>query len=94
MSKHVSDDLKLTAVQHYLKNNNYEAIKLLKDNQDSLAIDLRILSGDSSIFILDYKQMKTNFEPLAEEIIAKALHPKRMIRYMEQYNFDFEDWFD
>jgi hypothetical protein len=24
MSKHVSDDLKLRAVQHYLKNNNYD----------------------------------------------------------------------
>ena len=24
MSKHVSDDLKLKVVQHYLKNNNYD----------------------------------------------------------------------
>jgi hypothetical protein len=38
--------------------------------------------------------MRKNFEPYAEEIIAIALHPKRMIRYMKQYNFDFEDWYD
>jgi hypothetical protein len=38
--------------------------------------------------------MRKNFEPFGEEIVTKALHPKRMTRYMEQYNFDFEDWFD
>jgi hypothetical protein len=59
-----------------------------------LAIDWFALSSNPSIFTLDYEQMRKNFEPYAEEIIAIALHPKRMIRYMEQYNFDFEDWFD
>jgi hypothetical protein len=38
--------------------------------------------------------MRKNFELLDEEIVAKALHPKRIIRYMKDYNFDFEDWFD
>ena len=38
--------------------------------------------------------MSKNFEPLAEEIIAKALHPKRIDRLIKEYNFDFEDWFD
>jgi hypothetical protein len=52
------------------------------------------MSQNPSIFKLDYYQMMKNFEPYAEEIIAISLHPKRMIRYMEQYNFDFEDWFD
>ena len=38
--------------------------------------------------------MTINFELLAEEIVAKALHPKRIDRLMRDYNFDFEDWFD
>lgn len=75
-------------------NKNQEAIEMLKANQDSLAIDWVAFSSNPSIFTLDYRQMMINFEPYAEEIIAKALHPKRMIRYMEQYNFEFEDWFD
>ena len=76
---------------HYLSLNS-NAIKLLEQNQDKIIwADLSI---NPSIFKLDYKQMAKNFEPLAEEIIAKALHPKRINRLMLEYNFDFEDWFD
>jgi hypothetical protein len=77
-----------------LLSGNPNAIELLKENQDCEALDWSYLSENPSIFQLDYEQMRKNFEPLAEEIIAKALHPRRMIRYMEEYNFDFEDWFD
>jgi hypothetical protein len=73
-------------------NKNQEAIEILKANQDK--IDWFVFSSNPSIFTLDYEQMRKNFESYAEEIIATALHPKRMIRYMEQYNFDFDDWFD
>ena len=73
-------------------NKNQEAIEILKANQDRIFWEA--FSSNPSIFTLDYEQMRKNFEPYAEEIIATALHPKRMIRYMEQYNFDFEDWFD
>ena len=73
-------------------NPNPNAIELLKANQEKIVWE--VFSSNPSIFKLDYKQMMINFEPYAEEIIAKALHPKRMIRYMEQYNFDFDDWFD
>jgi hypothetical protein len=38
--------------------------------------------------------MRIIFEPIAKEIIAVALHPRRIMRYMEKYNFDFDDWFD
>ena len=73
-------------------SRNPNAIELLKDNQKM--IDWSYMSQNPSIFKLDYYQMMKNFEIYAEEIIAISLHPKRMIRYMEQYNFDFEDWFD
>jgi hypothetical protein len=73
-------------------SENSEAIELLESNKNK--INWYRLSRNPSIFKLDYKKMRILFEPIAEEIIAKALHPKRMIRYMEQYNFDFEDWFD
>jgi hypothetical protein len=38
--------------------------------------------------------MAINFQDLEEEIVAKALHPKRIDRLMRDYGFDFEDWFD
>ena len=36
----------------------------------------------------DYEKIKKNFEELAEEIIAKALHPKRIFRLIEEYGED------
>jgi hypothetical protein len=34
------------------------------------------------------KKIKKNFEELGEEIIAKALHPKRIFRLIEEYGED------
>ena len=33
-------------------------------------------------------------ETVSEEIISKSLHPKRINRFMLEYNFDFDEWFD
>jgi len=46
------------------------------------------LIGNSSIFTYDYEKIKNNFEELGEEIIAKALHPKRIFRLIEEYGED------
>ena len=73
-------------------NKNSKVIEILRNNQDK--INWHWFSQNPNIFKLNYEEIRKNFEPIAEEIIAKALHPKRMIRYIEQYNFDFEDWFD
>ena len=37
--------------------------------------------------------MSKFFEPLAEEIITKALDPDRIKRLTKIYNFNFKDWF-
>ena len=73
-------------------NKNPEVIKLFKQNQDKII--WYSLSRNPNIIQLDYKQMTENFEPFYQEIIAKALHPNRISRYLEQYNFDIEDLFD
>ena len=75
-------------------NINSEAIELLKDNQDK--IDWDGFSLNSSIFIYDYEKIKKNFEELGEEIIAKALHPKRIFRLIEEYGEDqiYNTYFD
>jgi hypothetical protein len=61
-------------------------IELLKDNQDK--IDWNGLAFNPSIFIYDYEKIKKNFEVLGEEIIAKALHPKRIFRLIQEYGED------
>jgi hypothetical protein len=33
--------------------------------------------------------MKDNFKELGEELIQKALHPKRMLRLMNEYGEDY-----
>jgi len=71
----------------YLSSNPHPAaIELLKANPDK--IDWDGFSLNSSIFIYDYKKIKMNFEELGEEIIAKALHPKRIFRLIEEYGED------
>ena len=49
-----------------------------------------MLSLNPSIFGLtyDYDKIKENFKELGEEIVIKALHPKRMLRLMEEYGED------
>ena len=71
----------------YLSRNlNPDAIELFKENQDK--INWNYLSFNPLIFTYDYEKIKKNFEVLGEDIIAKALHPKRIFRLIEEYGED------
>jgi len=47
-----------------------------------------VFHSNPSIFTYDYEKIKKNFEELGEEIIAKALHPKRIFKLIELYGED------
>jgi hypothetical protein len=71
----------------YLSRNlSPDAIELFRKNQDK--INWNCLSFNPLIFTYDYEKIKKNFEELGEEIIAKALHPKRIFRLIEEYGED------
>jgi hypothetical protein len=65
---------------------NPNAIELLKENQDK--IDWDKFAQNPGIFTYDYNLIKANFKDLGEEIVIKALHPKRLLRLMELYGED------
>ena len=67
-------------------SQNPNAIELLKDNQDK--INWYMFSSNPSIFTYDYRKMRDSNQDLKEEIIAKALHPKRIFRLIEKYGED------
>jgi hypothetical protein len=71
---------------YYQKNEN--AMTLLEYNVKK--INKYMLSLNPSIFGIsyDYDKIKENFKELGEEIIIKALHPKRMLRLMQEYGED------
>ena len=54
------------------------------------------ISLNPSIFTYDYEKIKENKKKLNEEIIIKALHPKRMLRLMEEHGEDeiYKCYFD
>jgi hypothetical protein len=58
-------------------------MEILKNNNEKINWDE--LSSNPSIITYDYEKIKQNFEELTEEIIAKALHPKRIFRLIEEY---------
>ncbi len=67
-------------------SSNYNAMELLKENQDK--IDWDSLSLNPSIFTYDYKKLYESNVEFKEEIIAKALHPKRIFRLIAEYGED------
>jgi hypothetical protein len=75
---------------------NPNAISILETNKDK--IDWNILMTNPSIFVYDYdyETMKTTKADLNEEVIAKALHPKRIFRLIEEYGEDeiYDIYFD
>jgi hypothetical protein len=38
--------------------------------------------------------MRKNFEDMEEEILKVVLHPKRVFRYLEEFNYDVDDMYD
>ena len=64
-----------------------DAIHILEKNLDK--IDWASLSQNPSIFILDTNAMRKQIDNgFAEELIARALHPKRLARELELYNYN------
>ena len=69
-------------------SENANEIELLEKNPDKIFYD--DLSFNSSIFELDYNALKERCAIYKEELIRIALHPKRIIKYLEQ-RFDLDD---
>ncbi len=75
-------------------SENPNAIELIEININQ--IDWFNISRNPAIFTYDYKEIKENFRELGEEIIAKALHPKRIFKLIELYGEDeiYNNYFD
>ena len=73
---------------------NKSAIELLELNKNHINDNKYTdeyysnLSQNPSIFTYDYEAIKNKNQILNEEIIIKALHPKRMLKLMETYGED------
>ncbi len=78
----------------YFNSEDCDDMELLENNQHKIKWDL--LAKNPAIFSYDYDEIKNNFQELGEEIIQKALHPKRMLRLMAEYGEDiiYECYFD
>ena len=75
-------------------SGNLSAINLLEKNQDK--IYWNYLSENSMIFKLDGPAMRKQMQPLAEELIAAVLHPRRVGRILEEhgYNIASDEYWD
>jgi hypothetical protein len=73
---------------------NKNALELFKKNPHK--IFWPYLSSNPGIFTYDYEHMRNSNLDLKEEIIAKALHPKRIFRLIEEYGEDeiYDIYFD
>ena len=69
-------------------------MEILKENQHE--INWEEFSKNPSIFTYDYEKMRNFKLELNEEIIAKALHPKRIFRLIEEYGEEvvYDIYFD
>jgi len=67
---------------------------IFKENQNKL--NWSYLSCNPGIFNYNYQQMRNSNLDLKEEIIAKALHPKRILRLIKEYGEDevYDIYFD
>jgi hypothetical protein len=78
-----------TNLRTYYNNNVYfdsDDMELMERNQHKINWDL--LAKNPAIFSYDYDEIKNNFQELGQEIIEKALHPKRIFRLIEKYGED------
>jgi hypothetical protein len=92
-----------------VQNNCDEALHLITQNQDKIDkyylynsnycfirnINYYNFKDDyEDYFELDYDKMKKNFLTMDEEIIKSVLHPRRVMRYLTEFNWDIDDMFD
>ena len=62
---------------------NPNAIELFEENPDK--INWYYFSQNPAIFTYDYDLIRERFKELKEDIVQKALHPRRMLRLMSEY---------
>ena len=62
----------------------------------NLSVGGNILFKNPSIITYDYEAIKERNKDLNEEILIKSLHPKRMLRLMNEYGEDeiYKCYFD
>ena len=66
-------------------SSNPNAISLLEKNIDKINWDC--LSISSTIFVFDYQKIEEICNIYKEELMQKCFHPKRLIYYLEKYNY-------
>ena len=72
-------------------NNSEEAMELIKENIDKLSesgVSLGLLSLNPAIFILDKDAMMRQIQHFAEDLISTVLHPTRVYKHMETYQYN------
>ena len=82
-------ETELDRIDWDLISSNPGAIKLLEQNQDK--INWKYISLNENIFELDYKLIKEKIQPFVEELMMICFHPKRLMYYIDKYNYDIGD---
>ena len=70
------------------KNPNPDVLPLLEENQEK--IDWEYFSSNPNMFSYDYSFLKNRAEVFKEELVAIAMHPKRITRIIEQTGGELE----
>ena len=73
---------------HYLSKNP-NAVHILKKNPDK--INWVLISLNTNIFELDYGFLKGRMDIIREELMMKAWHPSRVMKWIES-GMDMEDF--
>ena len=70
------------------RNPNPEAIEMLKAHPEN--IEWNMISCNPNIFVYDYEKIAKRIWLFNEELIAKALHPKRIAKWLD-HGMDYDD---
>ncbi|ADX06153.1 hypothetical protein 162280994 [Organic Lake phycodnavirus] len=73
-------------INWFYLSSNPNAMDILQQNQAK--IQLKWLSDNPSLFTYDYDAMKKATSLFHEELIQKVLHPRRLVKYLETYDYD------
>jgi hypothetical protein len=74
-------------IWHLTFNSNIDKIINFIENS-SIIFNEETLFKNQFIITYDYDKIKETKKELNEEILIKSLHPKRMLKLMEQYGED------
>jgi len=75
-----------TEIDWYDLSFSSKDTEILRQNIDK--VNWHTLSMNSSIYVYNYEKMKTNMDILREELMKKALHPLRVIKWIELECYD------